>query len=71
MKGCTKDCKDCFNCDAIHGFMCSCRYSYNYTDEDGQKWHCQCGHTGHRKEAEKCEFYTEKPYERDVFFALG
>lgn len=60
-----KDCKNCVNCCSIHGFMCTCRYSY----DDGH-YHIQVGQDVNRKRANKCGFYTTKQYDRDEFFVL-
>ena len=60
-----KDCKNCVNCDSLHGFMCTCHYSYN--DDEG---HHQVGQDVHRKTANKCDFYTEEKYDRDEMFVL-
>lgn len=60
-----KDCKNCFNCDFVWGFMATCHYSYD--DDSG---HCQVGQDIHRKTANKCKYYTEKEYSRDKMFVL-
>ena len=60
-----RDCADCFNCDGIRGFMCTCRYSYDTEDA-----HVQVGQDVPRSTARKCDFYTTKAYDRDVVFAL-
>ena len=31
-----RDCKNCVNCDLTRGFMCTCHYSYDET-QDGKK----------------------------------
>lgn len=64
-----KDCKDCVNCDFLHGFMCTCHCSY---DEivDGVKYHVQTGQDVHRSHANKCEHYTTQKYNRDEVFIL-
>lgn len=59
------DCKNCYNCDSIRGFMCTCHYSY---EEDG--YHVQVGQDVHRSRANKCEFYTTEKYKRDEVFVL-
>lgn len=60
-----KDCRECTNCDAIRGSMCTCHYSY---DKDAT--HYQVGQDVPRKTANKCEFYTTKEGSRDKFFVL-
>ena len=60
-----KDCKDCVNCDSIRGFICTCRYSYE--DNTG---HCQVGQRVNRKTAERCEHYSDEPYDRDEVFVI-
>ena len=60
-----KDCKNCFNCDFVRGFMATCHYSY---DEGG--FHCQVGQDIHRNTANKCKYYTEDKYDRDKMFVL-
>ena len=65
MNNAEKDCERCVNCDSLHGFMCTCRYSY---DKDG--YHYQVGQDVHRSRANKCEFYTEERYSRDLLFVL-
>jgi len=59
------DCKNCVNCDSLHGFMCTCHYSY-----DDEKGHHQVGQDVHRNRAIKCEFYSETDYGRDEMFVL-
>lgn len=61
-----KDCKNCFNCDSLHGFMATCRRSY-YEEREGTLWHVQHGEDVHRTRANKCEHYTEEEYERGTF----
>ena len=65
LKDSYKDCKDCFNCCSIHGFMCTCRYSY-----DTDIGHVQVGQDVHRARANKCAYYTVKKYDRDEYFVL-
>lgn len=65
MKEYEKDCKDCVNCDSLHGFMCTCHYSY----DEGNK-HIQVGQDIHRSAANKCKHYTTEKYDRDLFFVL-
>ncbi len=60
-----KDCINCVNCDFIHGFMCTCHYSY-----DDKYGHHQIGQDVNRKKADNCDYYTENPYNRDNFFVL-
>lgn len=64
-----KKCTDCVNCDAVHGFMVMCHYSYD-TEKDGVKQHVQCGQDVHCSRANKCEYYSEQPYDRDKMFVL-
>lgn len=65
-----RDCKNCYNCDFIWGFMATCHYSYDEEDADGNKWHYQCGQDVHRSRANKCKHYTEEKYDRDEIFVL-
>ena len=60
-----KDCKNCVNCDFVKGFMCTCHYSY-----DTETSHIQVGQDVHRRNANKCEHYTEESYKRDAVFVL-
>lgn len=64
-----KKCTDCVNCDAVRGFMVTCHYSYN-EERDGHMWHVQHGQDVHYSRANKCEHYSEQPYERDEMFVL-
>lgn len=65
-----KKCTDCVNCDSVRGFMCTCHYSYNKVDENGHKWHVQCGRDSNIHHANKCEHFTEVSYDRDEAFVL-
>lgn len=65
----TKKCTDCVNCDAVRGFMVTCRYSYD-VEKDGVKWHVQHGQYVPFSKANKCEYYTEQAYDRDEMFVL-
>jgi len=60
-----KDCKDCVNCDSLHGFMATCHYSY-----DTRESHVQVGQDIHRNHANHCEYYTTTFYNRDKIFVL-
>lgn len=64
-----RDCKNCVNCDYVRGFMCTCHYSYDF-EENGRKIHVQRGQDVHRKQANKCDFYSEELYNRDEIFIL-
>ena len=64
-----KKCTDCVNCDAVHGFIVTCRCSYD-EERDGHLWHIQCGQDVHYSRANKCDHYSEKPYGRDEMFVL-
>lgn len=66
----SKKCTDCINCDYVCGFMCTCHCSYNTVDENGQEWHVQSGSDHNIHYANKCEHYTEEPYDRDAVFVL-
>ena len=58
-----RDCKDCGNCDSLHGFMATCRLSKkneNYIEYIGKDIH--------RKTAEKCEDYTTKKRDPGIIF---
>jgi len=63
-----KDCKNCVNCTSLHGFMCTCHYSYDEVI-DGQSYHTQVGQDVHRSKANKCEYYN-KQYDRSEVFVL-
>lgn len=62
-------CTNCVNCDYVRGFMCNCHCSYD-EEKDGAKYHVQCGQYVHVSHANKCEHYSEEPYDRDKFFIL-
>ena len=64
-----RDCKNCVNCDFTRGFMCTCHYSYDEM-QDGTMFHVQVGKDVHRSRANKCEYYSEKEYERDEIFVF-
>lgn len=62
-----RDCKECVNCCSVHGFMCTCRYSY----DDG-KYHHQVGQDVHRAKANTCAYYKykkpgENPERKEIF----
>lgn len=63
-----RKCTNCINCDSVHGFLCTCHCSYNTVDENGHKWHVQSGADHNILYANKCEHYTEEPYDRDAVF---
>ena len=64
-----RDCKNCVNCDFTRGFMCTCHYSYDET-QDGKMYHVQVGQDVHRSKSNKCEYYSEEEYNRDTIFVL-
>lgn len=66
----SRTCTNCVNCDAVRGFMCTCHYSYDFVDENGESWHRQVGQDVNIKRANKCEQYMEMPYDRDQLFVL-
>lgn len=53
-----RDCSDCVNCASLHGFMCTCHYSYDEV-RDGTKYLVGVSQDVSRMKAKKCEHYSE------------
>lgn len=66
----SRKCTDCVNCDFVRGFMCTCHCSYNIVKDNGIKIHVQSGADHNINYANKCEHYTDYPYDRDDAFVL-
>lgn len=53
LKDSLRDCKECINCQAVRGFMCTCSYQF----DDGI-YHHSVNQDVSRVHANKCAFYT-------------